>query len=129
MDQKYSNLFTEIARTISILAESVMDYNKSQDDQPSYEASETMRNEYMKLQNKLEDNPNATLSRAEYAKLLIGALIIVEQIESKIKKDQIALAGYKTDMIPKLEQIVNETKNDIEAAKRAEKIFQVKDKN
>lgn len=125
MDAKYVKLFTEIARTISVLSESVMDYNKGQNDDKAYEASETMRNEYTNLWHKLEDNPDAKLSRAEYAKTYIGALIIVEQIESRIKKDKIALDGYKADLIPKLEQVVNQTKSDIDAAKLGEKIFQI----
>lgn len=125
MDAKYVKLFTEIARTISILSENVMDYNKEHNDEHGYEASETMRNEYTNLWHKLEDNPNITLTRAEYAKIYIGSLIIVEQIESKIEKDKIALAGYKSDMVPKLEQIMNQTKNDSEAEKLSEKIFQI----
>lgn len=127
MNEKYTKLFTEIARVISVLAESTMDYNKSQNDEHAYEASETMRNEYTKLWDKLKENPNAKLTRAEYAKLYIGSLIIVGQIESRIEKDKVALSGYKVDMLPKLKQIVDETKNDIEAVKLAEKIFQIKE--
>lgn len=125
MDAKYVKLFTEIARTISILSENVMDYNKEHNDEHGYEASETMHNEYTNLWHKLEDNPNITLTRAEYAKIYIGSLIIIEQIESRIEKDKIALAGYKSDMVPKLEQIMNQTKNDSEAEKLGKKIFQI----
>ena len=126
MEKRYIKLFTEIARTVSVLAESVMDYNRQKNDEEALKTSTIMRDDYNKLHDMLcasDFNPEQ-LTKKEYAKLLVGAIIITNQIEERLKKDQIALDSYKALLIPKLEQIVNDTAVE-EIQSKAEELFNI----
>ena len=88
-----------------------------------------MRADYQELYDKIraEDFNPDTLTKKDYAKLLVGAIIIVQQVENKIKGEQKALNAYKIDLIPKLERIVNEA--DVDDEKRIElasELFEIK---
>ena len=108
MDKKYIELFKEIARVTAISAEQVMDYDKKQGDEKGYETAEIMRNDFNELQDKLEANDfNGILTKAEYAKLLIGALIIANTLRDKVTALNKAIHGYEKDLAPKLQKIKN----------------------
>lgn len=131
MDQTYINLFKELARAMEITAERAMEYNNSIKDEKGYETSKIMRDDYSKLYDKISapEFVSSMFSRAEFAKLLVGAYVISQDIEQRIASQKKALNGYKLDILPKLDRIMNETKNDDEALHLAEKIFQVKEEN
>lgn len=114
MDKNYLKLFTQLAHTVQILAEQVVELNHSKQDKKGEETATTMRNDYQELYDRMRaaDFDPATLDRKDYARLLVGAIIIVQQIEIKINNEKKALSGYKVDLIPKLERIINETKED-----------------
>ena len=137
MDTKYLQLFREISHAVELMAEKVMELNHAKNDAKGEQTAKTMRDDYIKLYDKLradDFNPNF-ITRAEYARLLVGTLIVVNNLQERIKNEQNAVNGYKTDIIPKLQRIIDETKEDNEAVELANTLFtileetQVKEEN
>lgn len=124
MDKRYRNLFTLIAQTTANTAEQVMDLHKTNNEEKEYQTAEIMRDDYMHLHDKLVTEED--LKKADYARLLVGTIIVVNQLESKIKSEQKALQGYKIDIIPKLDQINNELDEE-KALQLASEIFEIKE--
>lgn len=127
MNQKYIELFREIAHNTEIMAERVMEYDKQKNDKEGLKTAETMRNDFSNLYDKIRaDNFNPeTLTRAEWAKILVGSMIVTNNIEQQLENQRKALQGYKMDLIPKLNRIMEETKTDEEATKLAENLFEI----
>ena len=63
------------------------------------------------------------MNRSDAARLCVGAMIIVNQLQDKIESLKKALTGYQTDIIPKLQEIVDNTTTDDEVAEKAEATF------
>ena len=86
-----------------------------------------MRDDFIKLYDKIraEDFNATSLTKAEYAKILVGAMIVVNNLETRITNEQNAVKGYKETVIPKLERIVDECKTDEDAQKLAEELFTI----
>lgn len=127
MDKKYIQLFKELCKTMTLLAEQVMDYNHSQKDNKGEETAQIMRDDYQKLYDRIEekDFDSNSLQRADFAKLLVGAVVVMQNLEEQVKQRQKAIQGYKIDLIPKLEKVVNETETTEEALEKAKEIFQI----
>ena len=127
MDKKYIQLFKKLCKTMTLLAEQVMDYNRSQKDNKGEETAQIMRDDYQKLYDRIEakDFDSNSLQRADFAKLLVGAVVIMQNLEDQAKQRQKAIQGYKIDLIPKLEKVVNETETTEEALEKAKEIFQI----
>lgn len=112
MNKKYVELFSLITRSTANLAEQVMD-NHENHEEKEYQNAQIMRNDYQALYDKL--NSNESLNKADFARILVGAILIVNQLETRIKTEEKALRGYKLDVIPKLDQINNaETAEEVE---------------
>lgn len=127
MDKKYLDLFKELARATTVSAEQVMDYDHDKGDEKGFEAAQTLRNDFMTLYDTLNDGEfDGNISKADFARLLIGALIIANQINDRINGLKKALAGYQTDIIPKLKEIVDNANDDEEAMKIANEKFMIK---
>ena len=124
MDKKYLQLFTELAHAVETLSEQVMEYDRQKSDEKGEKTAQSMRDDYAKLYDKLRGD-NVVLTRSEYAKLLVAAYIVVNNIEDRIKGERKAIEGYKIDIIPKLSRINDETTNDADASKLAEEIFKI----
>lgn len=124
MDKKYNELFTLIARTTASVAEQVMDLHKANNEEKQYATAQSMRDDFMALHDKLAEG--RPLTKADYARLLVGSIIVVNQIDSRIKNDQQALRAYKIDLIPKLDQI-NNADTEEESLTLAEKLFLIKE--
>lgn len=123
MDKRYVELFTLIAQTTANLAEQVMEEHKKNNEEKGYQTAETMRNDFLNLHDKL--GTDEVLDKADYARLLVGAIIVTNQLDARIKSEQKALQGYKIDIIPKLDQI-----NNADASKTtelAESLFEIKE--
>lgn len=127
MDKKYIQLFKELCKTMTLLAEQVMDYNHSQKDNKGEETAQIMRDDYQKLYDRIDtkDFDSNSLQRADFAKLLVGAVVVMQNLEEQVKQRQKAIQGYKIDLIPKLEKVVNETETTEEALEKAKEIFQI----
>lgn len=124
MDKKYLQLFTELAHAVETLSEQVMEYDRQKNDEKGEQTAQSMRDDYAKLYDKLRSD-NVVLTRSEYAKLLVAAYIVVNNIEDRIKGGRKAIEGYKIDIIPKLSRINDETTNDADASTLAEEIFKI----
>ena len=131
MDKRYLQLFKEMSKTIVILAEQVMDYNHKKNDDKGEQHAQTLRDSYQKLYDKLNtaDFKLDSLERPDFARLLVGSMIVAQNIEDRIKQQQKAIDGYRIDLIPKLDRILNESNTTEEAIKLANEIFQIIEKD
>lgn len=130
MHSKYIELFKEIAKATSVSAEQVMDYDKQKDDTKGYDAAETLHKDFIELYDKIRDkNFDGQLAREDFARLLVGTLIIMNQLNDRITALKKAMTGYQTDIMPKLQDIVDNTKTDEEAMAMAEEKFSIKEEN
>ena len=103
MDKKYIELFRELARTTAVSAEQVMDYDKANDDEKGFDTAKTMRDDFEALYDRLDENYQ--MNKADAAKLLVGVMIQLNQVQDKINAFRKAVTGYQSDVIPKLQNI------------------------
>lgn len=127
MHQKYIDLFKEIAHATEVLAGQVVNFNHEKQDEKGEQTAKTMQNDYQQLYNKItsEQFDPETLNRTDYARLLVGTLIVINNIENRILNEQKAVKGYKDNIVAKLEQIVNECSTDEAAQQRARELFTI----
>lgn len=126
MNSSYLELFKQMTRAAELLAEKVADYDNSQEDKKHEEIALTMRDDYKKLRERISRknfNP-INITRAEYAKLFVCAYIVSSNLEQQIEQMKTALRGYKDDVLPKLDRIINETTNDEEVKTLASELFE-----
>ena len=123
MHSKYIELFKEIAKATMVSAEQVMEYDKSKNDDKGFEAAQTLRDDFTALYQKIETN--GQLNKADFARLLVGAMIITNQLSDRIAALRKGLSGYQTDVIPKLQDIIDNAKDDEESMKIAEEKFTI----
>lgn len=121
MDKHYIDLFKELARATAVAAEQVMDYDHEKEDEKGFETAKTMRDDYEALYDRLNDEYNLTKSDA--AKLLVGIMIQLNHMQDRILALRKAVTGYQTDVIPKLQDIVDNAKSDEDVAKIANEKF------
>lgn len=127
MHKKYIELFKELAHATEIAAEQVMEYNASKNDDKGYETARIMRDDYTELYDKIRaDNFNGTLTKADYARLLVGCYITVGNLQDRVQALQKAIAGYQTDLVPKLDAVIA-AEDDAGAQAIAEEQFQIKE--
>lgn len=128
MHDKYIELFKELAKSTAVSAEQVMDYDKSKNDDQGFKTAQVMRDDFNNLYDKIADKDfTGSLERADFARLLVGALIIANQLNDRITALKKALSGYQTDIIPKLQEIMDQTKTDEEAMKIANEKFNIEE--
>ena len=128
MHEKYLALFKEIIKASEILAEQVAEYNHNNHDDKGTETAEFMKKDFAELGDRLE-KPDYKITLQDYTKIFVGSYIIANNLQTKIKNEQLALDGYNNDLIPKLKRITTEAKTDDEAATLANEIFQIKEKS
>lgn len=123
MDKRYLELFTLISQNIANLAEQVMNDHQDKGEVKGQETAQIMRDDYLDLHNKLSAGED--LVKADFARLLVGAIIVTNQLDARIKNEQKALDGYKLDIIPKLDRINNSEADEISSL--AAELFNVKE--
>lgn len=123
MDKKYTELFTLISQSVSNLAEQVMNNHQENGEDKQQETAQTMRDDYLNLHDKLVNEEE--LNKADFARLLVGAIIVTNQLDARIKNEQKALDGYKIDIIPKLDRINNADAEEVSSL--AEELFKFKE--
>ena len=126
MDKKYITLFQQLAQATAASAEAVMEYNQSKNDENGLKTATVMRDDFQSLADRLSKE-DYIMSKSDSAKLLVGTMIIVNQTRDKITALKKALTGYQTDLVPKLQSIVDEAQNDEDASKMAEEKFIIKE--
>ena len=130
MDKKYVTLFKDLAQATAASAESVMDYDRSQNDEKGLKTATIMRDDYQKITDKIIDAGDAYVpNKDEVAKLLVGAMIQVNQIQDKINNLKKAMVGFQTNTIPKLQKILDEAKDDEDARNMANLSFILENNN
>lgn len=127
MDKQYITLFKELAQSMAASAETVMDYDREKNDDKGLETATIMRNDYQNLVERISAD-NYMLTRNDAAKLLVGAMVQINQIQDRINMLKKAMAGYQTDLLPVLQEIVDNTSTDEDAAKYAEEKFIIQEK-
>ena len=123
MDKRYIELFTLISQSVANLAEQVMNDHQDKGETKQQETAQIMREDYMNLHDKLITGEN--LTKADFAKLLVGAIIVTNQLDTRIKNEQKALDGYKLDIIPKLDRINNTDADEVPSL--AAELFNIKE--
>jgi len=91
------------------------------------QTAQSMRDDYIKLYDKMraDDFKAESLTKSDYARLLVGVLIIVNNLETRISNEQKAVKNYKEEIVTRLERVVNECKTDEESQKLAEELFTI----
>ena len=106
MDKKYITLFKDLAQATAVLAEQVMEYDRGKGEEDALKTATIMRDDYQDLADKINaDEYNMTKSDA--AKFLVAAMIQANQLQDKMNNLKKAMAGYQTDLIPKLQELVD----------------------
>ena len=128
MDNKYVTLFKDLAQATAATAEQVMDYDSSKDDAKGLETATVMRDDYQNLADRLSAE-EYSMNKADAAKLYVAALIQINQLQDRLNALKKAMTGYQTEVMPKLQEIVDNIKTDEEAAKYADENFVIKNNN
>ena len=121
MDKKYITLFKELAQAVAASAEQVMDYDKQKEDDEGFKTATILRDDFQALADKINDE--YVVNRTDAIKFLVGAMIMVNQLTDRIANLRQAIAGYQTDLIPKLQNIIDNTTDDIAASEMANTLF------
>ena len=123
MNEKYKTLFALIAQNMENIAERAMEDDKAKNDMQAYKTAKEMRSKYARLHDLLTSKTVEYIPvKNDIIDLYIGANIVAQQIEARIKREQTALQGYRLDLIPKLEKAM---KNEDEI----EKIFTIQEES
>jgi len=125
MTKEYIELFKILTHGAEVLAERVSDYDTKKGDKKNADMALNMRDNYKEIREKFEkeDFDSKTLTRADYAKLFICAYIVSQNLEAQLKQMEKALQGYRIDLIPKLNRVMEESENTFDAVKLAEELF------
>lgn len=122
MNKDYLKLFLDLSRSIEAITEKAIEEEKEANNDEALKAAISMRKIYMELTNKLQGK-EPTLDRSDYGALFIGAGIMLKNLEEKKAVLDKAISGYKIMLLPRLNRILNETDNDMDAVKLAEELF------
>ena len=128
MDKKYVTLFKSLAQATAASAETVMDYDHEKGDEKGFETAKTMRDDFQALAESIDNlGEEYQINRSDIARLLVGAMIQVNQLQTRIENLKKAMTGYQTDVIPKLQEVLDNAKTDEEASKLANEKFIIED--
>ena len=123
MNEKDKTLFALIAQNMENIAERAMEDDKAKNDMQAYKTAKEMRSKYARLHDLLTSKTVEYIPvKNDIIDLYIGANIVAQQIEVRVKREQTALQGYRLDLIPKLEKAM---KNEDEI----EKIFAIQEES
>ena len=123
MNEKYKTLFALIAQNMESIAERAMEDDKAKNDMQGYKTAKEMRSKYARLHDLLTSKTvEYILVKNDIIDLYIGANIIAQQIEARVRREQTALQGYRLDLIPKLEKAM-QNEDEIE------KIFTIQEES
>lgn len=128
MDNKYITLFKDLAQATASTAETVMEYDRQKNDEKGLETATIMRDDYQNLVDKIATTEDYVLDKADAAKMLVAAMIQVNQVQDRINNLKKAMTGYQTDVIPKLQEVVD-AEDDEAASKLANEKFIIKNEN
>ena len=123
MNEKYKTLFALIAQNMENIAERAMEDDKAKNDMQAYKIAKEMRSKYARLHDLLTSKTvEYTPVKNDIIDLYIATNIVAQQIETRVRREQTAIQGYRLDLIPKLEKAM---KNEDEI----EKIFTIQEES
>ena len=125
MDKKYIDLFKNLAQATAASAEQVMEYDRNKNDEKGLASATMMRDDFQDLTGRIVAK-DFTMNKADAARLLVASTIQVNQLTDRIDALKKAMTGYQTDVIPKLQQIMD-AETDEDAQKLAEEKFIIED--
>ena len=125
MDKKYIDLFKNLAQATAASAEQVMEYDRNKNDEKGLASATMMRDDFQDLTSRIVAK-DFTMNKADAARLLVASTIQVNQLTDRIDALKKAMTGYQTDVIPKLQQIMD-AETDEDAQKLAEEKFIIED--
>ena len=128
MDNKYITLFKDLAQATASTAETVMEYDRQKNDEKGLETATIMRDDYQNLADRIATTEDYVLDKADAAKMLVAAMIQVNQVQDRINNLKKAMTGYQTDVIPKLQEVVD-AEDDEAASKLANEKFIIENEN
>ena len=119
MDKKYITLFKDLAQATAASAETVIEYNQSKNDEKGVTTATTMRDDFQELVDRIKEaGDDYTMTQPDAARLLVGSMVMVNQLQDRIAALRKTVAGYQTDVIPKLQEIVDKAGSDNELAQK-----------
>ena len=121
MDKKYIELFKNLAQASAATAEQVMDYDRQKNDEKGLKTATIMRDDFQELAGRV-DTPDYIINKSDATKFLVAAMIQVNQLQDRIENLKRAMTGYQTDVIPKLQAVI-ESETEETAAQIAEEKF------
>ena len=104
-----------------------MDYDREKDDAKGLATATVMRDDYQDLTDRLSSD-DYIISKSDAAKLLVGAMIQMNQLQDRIANLKKAMTGYQTDVMPKLQALVDAAE-DVDVAKLADEKFIIENEN
>jgi hypothetical protein len=130
MDKRYVDLFKTLSQAVAASAEQVMDYDREKGDEKGLETATTMRDDYQTLADSLSNlEEEYELNKGDAAKLLVAAIVQANQLQDRIATLKSAMVGYQTDLIPKLQEILDKAETDEDAIKLANEKFVIENNN
>lgn len=130
MDKKYVTLFKDLAQATAVSAEQVMDYDRQKGDEKGFETAKIMRDDFQALADSIDNlGEGYHYNKHDIAQLLVGAMIQVNQIHDRINNLKQAITGYQTDVIPKLQEVLDNAKDDEEVTKLINEKFIIENNN
>ena len=122
MDKNFQKIFAAICESAEVTAEQAMELDHQQNNADGEKAAMKMRDDFAALRDKLVSE-ECVLTKEEYVELTVATYIASNQIQNRISELRKALKGYNEKILPKLNRILDETKNDEEAKKLADEIL------
>lgn len=130
MDEKYITLFKSLAQATAASAEQVMEYDRNKGDEKGLETATIMRDDFQALTESLDNlGKGYEINKADIARLLVASLIQMNQLKDRIENLKKAMSGYQTDIVPKLQEIIDNATTDEEASQMANEKFIIKEEN
>lgn len=127
MDVRFITMFKEIAHNTYLLANRVSKSDYKNKTEESDKVAEIIRDDYTELYERLntENFDPTSLTRQDFAKLLVGTSILVGNLQNQVDSLQKAVNDYKTVIIPALQAIFEKTEDDAAAIALAEHFFTI----
>ena len=127
MDKHYKKLFITICESMEATAENAMSQSKSKNNFQDYKTAQEMRSRYSRIHDLLTSKKiDYTPTKEDFNAISIGAVLIIKQIEKQLSERQLALKGYKEDLLPKLQEVLKCETND-EIKGKIDDIFKTND--
>ena len=113
MNSNYKKLFITICESMEATAENAMSQSKSKNNFQDYKTAQEMRSRYSRIHDLLTSKKIDYIpTKEDFNAISVGAVLIIKQIEKQLSERQLALKGYKEDLLPKLQEVLKCGTND-----------------